>query len=91
MFRAIRRRRRRHPDFRGIDLLAGGAFPCPPFSMAGKQLGVMMRRDLFPEALRLVAEAKASRCNAGECCLDSPDGGFHDIAAVLSTAAPAWF
>ena len=44
-------------DFRGIDLLAGGV-PCPPFSVAGHQLGSNDERDLFPEALRLVREAK---------------------------------
>jgi DNA (cytosine-5)-methyltransferase 1 len=44
-------------DFRGIDLLAGGV-PCPPFSIAGKQLGTKDERDLFPQALRLVREAK---------------------------------
>jgi DNA (cytosine-5)-methyltransferase 1 len=38
-----------------IDLLAGGV-PCPPFSVAGKQLGAKDERDLFPEALRLVKE-----------------------------------
>jgi DNA (cytosine-5)-methyltransferase 1 len=43
--------------FRGIDLLAGGV-PCPPFSIAGKQLGHEDERDLFPEALRLVRESK---------------------------------
>lgn len=43
--------------FRGIDLLAGGV-PCPPFSIAGKQLGKDDERDLFPEALRLVDEAR---------------------------------
>src|SRR5260370_14962594 len=47
----------RGTDFRGIDLLAGGV-PCPPFSTAGKQLGHKDERDLFPEALRLVREAK---------------------------------
>ena len=40
-----------------IDLLAGGV-PCPPFSVAGKQLGQKDERDLFPEALRLVSELK---------------------------------
>lgn len=44
-------------DYRGIDLLAGGV-PCPPFSIAGKQLGAGDERDLFPEALRLVRDAR---------------------------------
>lgn len=43
--------------YEGIDLLAGGV-PCPPFSKAGKQLGSQDDRDLFPEALRLVAECR---------------------------------
>jgi len=44
-------------QFKGIDLVAGGV-PCPPFSKAGKQLGSGDERDLFPEALRLVAECR---------------------------------
>lgn len=44
-------------DFRGIDLLAAGV-PCPPFSIAGKQLGSDDERDLFPTTLRLVDEIK---------------------------------
>lgn len=44
-------------DFRGVDLIAGGV-PCPPFSIAGKQLGTADERDLFPEALRLIEEAR---------------------------------
>ena len=38
-----------------VDLLAGGV-PCPPFSVAGKQLGQDDERDLFPQMLRLVGE-----------------------------------
>ena len=36
--------------FSGIDLLSGGV-PCPPFSIAGKQLGQEDDRDLFPSRL----------------------------------------
>ena len=43
--------------YSGVDLLAGGV-PCPPFSVASKQLGKEDERDLFPEALRLLAEMK---------------------------------
>ncbi|MBN8675656.1 MAG: DNA cytosine methyltransferase [Chitinophagales bacterium] len=39
-------------NFIGVDLLAGGV-PCPPFSVAGNQLGPADERDLFPDALRL--------------------------------------
>ena len=41
----------------GVDLLAGG-LPCPPFSVAGKQLGHADERDLFPHALRVVDEIR---------------------------------
>lgn len=43
--------------YKGVDLFAGGV-PCPPFSIAGKQLGKDDERDLFPEALRLVEEIR---------------------------------
>ena len=44
-------------DYMGIDLFAGGV-PCPPFSIAGKQLGPDDDRDMFPVALRLIEESK---------------------------------
>ena len=36
----------------GVDLLAGGV-PCPPFTIAGKQLGATDERDLFAWAIEL--------------------------------------
>jgi DNA (cytosine-5)-methyltransferase 1 len=41
--------------YRGVDLVAGG-LPCPPFSKAGKQLGKLDERNLFPEAVRIIEE-----------------------------------
>ena len=48
----------RHVDGRqweGADLFAAGV-PCPPFSVAGKQLGANDDRDMFPTALKLIGE-----------------------------------
>ncbi|QGY79302.1 DNA cytosine methyltransferase [Sphingorhabdus lacus] len=39
--------------FAGVDLVAGG-LPCPPFSVAGKQLGELDERNLFPDALDII-------------------------------------
>jgi DNA (cytosine-5)-methyltransferase 1 len=41
--------------WRDVDLLSGG-LPCPPFSIAGKQLGADDDRDMFPPMLRIVKE-----------------------------------
>ncbi|MCL4673675.1 MAG: DNA cytosine methyltransferase [Sphingomonadaceae bacterium] len=41
--------------FRGVELFTAG-LPCPPFSVAGKQLGERDERNLFPAALRLIDE-----------------------------------
>lgn len=55
-------------DFRGVDLFAAGV-PCPPFSVAGKQLGKQDERDLFPEAIRLIRE-----CNPKAILLENVKG-----------------
>lgn len=44
-------------QFEGIDLLAGGV-PCPPFSIAGKQLGSADERDLFAWAVELAGQVQ---------------------------------
>jgi DNA (cytosine-5)-methyltransferase 1 len=43
----------RPSDFAGVDLITGG-LPCPPFSVAGKQLGNKDERNLFPAMIDLV-------------------------------------
>lgn len=43
--------------FKGIDLISGG-LPCPPFSVAGKQLGKKDERNLFPAMIRLVDQVR---------------------------------
>ncbi|WP_234397296.1 DNA cytosine methyltransferase [Polynucleobacter asymbioticus] len=55
-------------NFKGIDLFAGGV-PCPPFSIAGKQLGENDERDLFPDALRMISE-----CNPKAVLLENVRG-----------------
>jgi DNA (cytosine-5)-methyltransferase 1 len=41
----------------GVDLLAAG-LPCPPFSVAGQQLGEHDERNLFPTFFRIVDEVR---------------------------------
>lgn len=43
--------------FKGVDLISAG-LPCPPFSVAGKQLGKMDERNLFPPTIRLVDQIR---------------------------------
>jgi len=44
-------------EWKGVDLVAGG-FPCPPYSIAGKQLGPADDRDLFGYGLQFLREAR---------------------------------
>lgn len=43
--------------YSGVDIVSGG-LPCPPFSVAGKQLGQKDERNLFPAAIRIISEVR---------------------------------
>lgn len=43
--------------FKGVDIISGG-LPCPPFSVAGKQLGSKDERNLFPVMIQLVDQIR---------------------------------
>lgn len=43
--------------FKGVDIVSGG-LPCPPFSVAGKQLGKQDERNLFPAMIRIVDQVR---------------------------------
>lgn len=71
------RNRVRHKDverydassYKGIvDLLAAG-LPCPPFSVAGKQLGEEDERNLFPAALKII-----DQCNPRAVMIENVRG-----------------
>jgi DNA (cytosine-5)-methyltransferase 1 len=44
-------------SYRGVDLVCGG-LPCPPFSVAGKQLGKDDERNLFPALIRIADQLR---------------------------------
>ncbi len=68
-------------DYRGIDLLAGG-LPCPPFSVAGKQLGEKDERNLFDDAIEIV-DATRPRAVMIENVRGFLDAVFHDYREKL--------
>ncbi len=70
--------------FRGVDLLAGGV-PCPPFSVAGKQLGDADERNLFPQAIRLVSEIRPKAVLL-ENVKGLKESGFEEYRRSISTA-----
>lgn len=46
-----------YSPFEGIDLITGGP-PCQPFSMGGKHKAFLDGRDMFPEAVRAIRDAR---------------------------------
>jgi DNA (cytosine-5)-methyltransferase 1 len=76
----------------GIDLLSGGP-PCSPFTGAGRQLGAEDERDTFPEALRLVAEARprAVLLENVPGLLEANFGGYRaQVTGTLEDLGYAW-
>ena len=71
----------RSASYRGIDLLAGG-LPCPPFSVAGKQLGELDERNLFNDAIDIV-DATRPQAVMIENVRGFLDAVFHDYRERL--------
>ena len=71
----------RSGSFKGIDLLAGG-LPCPPFSVAGKQLGELDERNLFNDAIDIV-DATRPQAVMIENVRGFLDAVFHDYRERL--------
>ncbi|QUJ75136.1 DNA cytosine methyltransferase [Sulfitobacter albidus] len=70
-------------DYTGMDLLAGG-LPCPPFSVAGKQLGEQDERNLFNDAIDII-DAARPRAVMIENVRGFLDAVFHDYRERLKT------
>lgn len=68
-------------DFKGIDLVTGG-LPCPPFSVAGKQLGKDDERNLFPAGIRIVDEIRP-KAVMFENVRGFLDAVFHDYRTYI--------
>lgn len=70
-------------EFKGVDVISGG-LPCPPFSVAGKQLGKRDERNLFPAMIRLVDEIRP-RAVMIENVRGFLDAVFQDYRGYLRT------
>ncbi len=68
-------------DYSGVDLVAGG-LPCPPFSVAGKQLGEKDERNLFNDAIDIV-DATRPKAVMIENVRGFLDAVFHDYREHL--------
>jgi DNA (cytosine-5)-methyltransferase 1 len=73
----------RAAGYTGMDLLAGG-LPCPPFSVAGKQLGEKDERNLFNDALDII-DAARPRAVMIENVRGFLDAVFHDYRERLKS------
>jgi DNA (cytosine-5)-methyltransferase 1 len=76
--------------FRGrVDVVAAG-LPCPPFSKAGKQLGKLDERNLFPAALRIIKEVQP-RAVIIENVRGILDAVFEDYRTFISGQLSAYW
>lgn len=69
-------------EFKGVDIISGG-LPCPPFSVAGKQLGKADERNLFPAMVRLVDQTRP-RAVMIENVRGILDAVFHDYREFVA-------
>ena len=69
-------------DYKGVDIISGG-LPCPPFSVAGKQLGKADDRNLFPAMVRLVDQIRP-RAVMIENVRGILDAVFHDYREFVA-------
>lgn len=72
-----------------VDVIAAG-LPCPPFSKAGKQLGKLDERNLFPAALRIIREVQP-RAVVIENVRGILDAVFEDYRTYVSGQLPEYW
>jgi DNA (cytosine-5)-methyltransferase 1 len=73
----------RSAELKGTDQFAG-SLPCPPFSIAGKQLGEKDERDLFNDAIDIIDQAQP-RAVMPENVRGFLGAVFHDYHEKLKT------